>query len=119
MFIIFGWQKTAKPVESVLKTECFRCKNISGWTIWKETEWVSLFFVKVIPFLNRYHLACNICNDSISLSNSVAKEVLNPNMRTSELHDLLVKGIEEHQFQGMTEAQIQYWKSKFAEKFNP
>lgn len=117
MFIIFGWDKTIKQVESVLKTECFHCKNMAGWSIWKETEWISLFFIKVIPFRSRYYLVCNICNDSISISNSLANEILNPEKRTTELHDLLVKGIEEHQFQGMTETQIEYWKSKFADKF--
>lgn len=118
MFIIFGWAKTTKPIESVLKTECFHCKNLSGWSIWKETEWISLFFIKVIPFLNKYHLVCNICSDSISLSNSLAREILNPEKRTSELHDILLKNIEEHQFEGMTETQVEYWKSKISNKFN-
>ena len=118
MFIIFGWDKTIKPVESVLKTECFNCKNLSKWSIWKETSWISLFFIKLIPFRNRHYLVCNICNDSIGLSNSIVDEIMNPDRRSTELHDALVKGIEEHQFQGMTETQIEYWKSKFADKFN-
>ena len=118
MFVIFGWEKTAKPIESVLKAECFHCKNLSGWDVWKETEWISLFFIKLIPFLNKYYLVCSICNDSISLPNSLAREILNPNNRTTELHDSLVKSIEKHQFEGMTETQIEYWKSKFANKFN-
>ena len=118
MFIIFGWEKTVKPVESVIKTECFNCKNLSGWSIWKETEWISLFFLKLIPFRSKYYLVCNICNDSIGLSGSLVKEILDPTRRTDELHDILVKGIETHQFQGMTETQIEYWKSRFAAKFN-
>lgn len=118
MFVIFGWSKTAKPVESVLKTECFHCKNLSGWSVWKETEWISLFFIKVIPFLSKYHLVCSICNDSIPLSNSFAKEILNPKKRTDELHDTLVESIEKYQFEGMTETQKQYWKSKFSNKYS-
>ena len=119
MFVIFGWEKTSKPIESVLKTECFHCKNLSGWSVWRETEWISFFFIKLIPFLNKHHLVCNICNDSIKLSNSLARDILNPKKRTDELHDLLINSIEEHQFEGMTETQIGYWKSKFASKSNP
>lgn len=116
MFVIFGWEKTIKTVETVLSNECYHCKNHSKWSVWKETEWVSFFFIKMIPFLNRYYLACNTCNDSIRLANPVAKQVLNPAKRTSELHDELVKSINDHQFKGMTETQIRYWKSKYEEK---
>jgi hypothetical protein len=118
MFIIFGWEKTVKPVESVLNTDCFQCRNISKWSIWRETEWVSLFFIKVIPFRNQYHLVCNICNDSVKLSSAMAKDALSPNKRTQELHDLLVKSIEEHQFAGLTETQILFRKSQFQRKSN-
>ncbi len=112
MFIIFGWQTTSKPVESVLKTECYHCKNMAGWSIWKETFWLELFFIRLIPINSKYRLACNICGDSVSLPDNMARDALNPNKRTQELHDQFLKIIEEHQFSGMTETQRDYWKSK-------
>ena len=116
MLIVFGWEKTSKPVESVLKTNCYNCQNKSGWTIWKETEGVSLFFVKVIPFITKYYLCCNLCYDSVPLSAKDARACLNPKKRTRELHDHILGLIDQHQFSGLTENQIKFRKSQFEDR---
>jgi hypothetical protein len=108
MFIIFGWEKVVKPMDSILSTYCFHCKNKSTWSIWKETEWASLFFIRVFPFMTKYHISCDICGDSKALKEKKAKHALNPNKRTSALHDELVSMIENHQLQGLSEMQIEY-----------
>ncbi len=111
MFVIFGWEKSIKPMESVLKTQCYHCSNNSNWSIWKETEWVSLFFINVLPFNNKYHISCDICGDGTELSTSLAKKALMLSQRSHELHDELINIIESYQFEGFTEGQINYHKS--------
>lgn len=111
MFVIFGWDKLIKPIESVLKTQCYHCSNESKWSIWKETEWVSLFFINVIPFNNKYRISCDICGDGTELSSSLAKKSLKPSQRCHVLHDELINIIESYQFEGFTEGQINYHKS--------
>jgi len=112
MFIIFGWEKSIKPIESVLKTKCYHCNNESKWSIWKETEWVSLFFINVIPFKNKYFISCDICGDLTELATSIAKRALTPSQRNEALHDDLINIIEGFQFEGFTEGQINYHKSQ-------
>jgi len=113
MFIIFGWAKSVKPVESVLKSNCYKCLNNAGWTVWKDTDWVSLFFIKVLPVNSNYRLACDICQDSLSLSGSEAIQTLDQDRRNRHLHDALISKIEKHQFRNMTDNQIKYRKAKF------
>jgi hypothetical protein len=114
MFVVFGWEKSFKPAESLLKTHCHRCNNESSWRIWNETEWVSLFFVKVLPFLTKYHLACEVCRDAVPLDSKTVKGARNRRQLSPDesraLHDSLVKRIEDHQYGGMTEGQRRYYK---------
>lgn len=112
MFIIFGWGTTSKALEQVLSTTCMHCKNNSTWSIWKETEWVTLFFVKVLPLFSRHYLACDICADTLKLSAQTANAALTPKARTQELHDDIVRQIEQHQCHGLTERQIHFRKNE-------
>jgi hypothetical protein len=109
---VFGWQKTFEPRESLLKTHCHHCNNEVSWRIWHETEWVSLLFVRVLPFLRKYHLACEVCRDSVPLDAQACRRARNRRAldtnASRELHDSLVKLIEEHQYGGMTEGQRRY-----------
>lgn len=118
MFVIFGWEKSVKPIESIMKTSCYHCQNHSGWSVWKETEWVSLFFVKILPFINKYHLGCDVCGDSVVLKDNEARDALNQKRRSQELHDELVSKIEKHQFQSLSEGQISYRKAQLESRKN-
>jgi hypothetical protein len=114
VFVIFGWQRTFNPRESLLRTHCHRCKNEVAWRIWHETEWVSLFLVRLLPFLTKYRLACEICRDSVPLDARTCRRArnrraLDPNA-SRELHDSLVKLIEDHQYGGMSEGQRRYYR---------
>ncbi len=113
MFVIFGWERAVKPLETILKVNCYHCQNHAGWSIWKETEWFSLFFIKVLPFINKYYLSCDICGDSVHLTSEQAKHAMNRNKRSKTLHDNLVENIESHQFNQLTEGQIVYRKAQF------
>ena len=113
MFIIFCWEKTVNPLESILKNNCYHCRNHSSWSIWKESEWLSLFFIKVFPFNSKYHLGCDVCGDAIPLSTCQAKDSLNSSKRTHSLYNQLILSIESHQFSNLTEGQIIYRKAQF------
>ena len=114
MFVVFGWDKTFKQRESLLKTHCHHCSSDVSWHIWHETEWVSLFFVRLIPLVTKYHLACEVCRNSLPLDAPTCRRARNRHAldaRTSrQLHDELVKRIEDHQYGGMTEGQRTYYK---------
>jgi hypothetical protein len=112
VFVVFGWQKTFAPRESLLRTHCHHCNHDVSWRIWHETEWVSLFFVRLLPFLRKYRLACEVCRDSVPLDAKMCRlarnrEGLDPRA-SRELHDSLVRLIEDHQYGGMTEGQKRY-----------
>jgi hypothetical protein len=115
MFIVFGWEKTFKQQESLLKSHCHQCDNDVSWRIWHETEWATLFFVRLIPFATKYRLACEVCRDSLPIDSKTCQQARNRralDARASrELHDTLVKRIEDHQYGGMTEGQRSYYKS--------
>lgn len=115
MFVIFGWQKTVEPKESLLKTDCHRCGKEVSWRIWHETEWVSLFFVRLLPLLTKHHLACEVCRDSLPLDAQTARRARNRHAlderARTQLHDDLLQRIEKHQLGGMTEGQRRYYKS--------
>lgn len=112
MIVVLGWQRTFEPRESLLKTHCHHCKNDVSWRVWHETEWVSLFFVRLLPFLRKYHLACEVCRDSVPLDAKTCRRARNRGAlgetASRELHDSLVKLIEDHQYGGMTEGQKRY-----------
>ena len=91
----------------------FRSNDVS-WRIWHETEWVSLFFVRLLPLLRKYHLACEVCRDSVPLDAKTCRrarhrDALDANT-SRELHDSLVKLVEDHQYGGMTEGQRRYYR---------
>jgi hypothetical protein len=114
MFIVFGSAKTFRQQESLLKSHCHHCNSDVSWRIWHETEWVSLFFLRLIPFVTKYHIACEVCRDSLPLDSKTCRAARHRaalDARASrELHDELVKRIEEHQYGGMTEGQRTYYK---------
>lgn len=112
MFVIFGWEKTVKSLESLITTNCYHCDNVSSWSLLKETEWLSLFFIRAIPFISKYHLCCDICSNSVSLNNKLAMSTLDKRNRNEALHAELLSKIEQHQFAGLTEGQISYKKAQ-------
>lgn len=97
MFIIFGWDNTAKPQESLLTAPCAHCKVETNWTLWKQTTWGSLFFIKLIPIIDSYYLRCDKCGDTIKLDNKTAKAALDKSQRSDALHNYIVETIQKTQ----------------------
>jgi len=61
MIVVFGWLKEAKPVRPLLSSYCYHCQKTTHWHLWRETEWVSFFAVKTIPFISKNYVVCPGC----------------------------------------------------------
>jgi hypothetical protein len=40
---------------------CYHCQKAVSWHLWRETEWVSFFGVKTIPFIWKNYVVCPGC----------------------------------------------------------
>jgi hypothetical protein len=100
MFVIFGWLKEKLPVKPVLNCYCYGCQRTSSWEIWRETEWVTFFYMRTIPFLSKDALACPGCKDSIPVQKRQSAALLRGEQETA-----FVKQLEEHQLSGKSEVQ--------------
>jgi hypothetical protein len=68
MIIIFGWVKETKPVRpTLIHNYCYHCQKRASWDLWRETEWVSFFAIKTVPFLWKNFLVCSGCGDVFHL----------------------------------------------------
>lgn len=116
MFVIFGWEKHGERVKPLIDTHCYHCNNAVTWDWVKVTEWVSFFFVRVVPFKSEHFLGCGICGDAIALDNSEVRRLKKlhrlSRRKSSHLHGALVARLEQHQFEGMTENQIRWHKAR-------
>ncbi|WP_426336180.1 hypothetical protein ACN9MY_22505 [Pseudoduganella sp. R-31] len=70
MFIMFGWVKERKEVGQALTCHCYRCQRTRMWEHWKETEWVSFFTIKTIPFLSKSYLVCSACREPVAVDSA-------------------------------------------------
>jgi len=75
MFVVFGWVKDAKEIGSAVRCYCYRCQRVRQWECWRETEWVSFFMVKTIPFLSKTHLVCAACREAFQLDAQRARQL--------------------------------------------
>lgn len=69
MFIIFGWQKEAQNFTQFNACYCYNCADIKQWILYVETEWVSFFGIKTIPFLTKRNVYCERCGDILDFPN--------------------------------------------------
>lgn len=115
MFIIFGWLKEEKHEKSLLDTYCYHCNNNSTWELCSETEWVTFFDIKTIPFLKKNYIVCSKCHDVFDLNKQISNGVNRlhklSDAKSSQLHDLLVAELEQYQLSNKTERQLEYIRS--------
>lgn len=107
MFVVFGWLKEAKEVGNGLACHCYRCQRKRTWEHWRETEWVSFFAIKTIPFLSKSHVVCSACRESISLNADQSRS-----LGIEERLPHLVKFVEEHQLSQKSEVQRNFLLSQ-------
>ena len=107
MFVMFGWVKDAREVQAGLRCYCYRCQRTRQWECWKETEWVSFFTVKTIPFLSSTHVVCGACREAFKLDARRARQL----GIASELPRLGAH-LEDLQLAGKSEVQRGYLKAQ-------
>jgi len=114
MFILFGWSKKPSLVKTLLTTYCYECNKDTSWDWLKLTEWVSLFFINVIPFKSQHFLACQNCGDHIQFTKDEVDsvKVLQKLSKADSdlLHDNIVRRIEVSQLGDKTETQVKWIK---------
>lgn len=67
MIIIFGWLKEYSRQYGFVKPYCYNCGQKTLWILQKETEWISFFAVKTIPFIFKYSVFCERCGDKVDI----------------------------------------------------
>lgn len=99
MIIIFGWLKEKRPVKPMLECYCYVCQRKSSWDLWRETEWVTLFGVRTVPFLSKDSLVCSRCNDQAPIERAHSQQLQNGDgSRTTEF-------LENHQLANKNDVQ--------------
>ena len=76
---------------------CLRCGETLQWSLYKETEQASLFFIPVWRFTADYLLVCDRCQDSVKLPRALGKQLLVVESRGQDLHDAVEALVVEHQ----------------------
>jgi len=105
MIFIFGWLKETKSVRST-DCYCYHCQRKRTWDLWRETEWVTFFAVKTIPFLWKNFIECSGCGDTVRLNDARYKQV-SQGRASAELLAFL----EEHQLSQKNELQRNFLRS--------
>jgi len=100
MFVVFGWLKEERPVRPLLDCYCYVCQRKTAWMLWRETEWVTLFRMKTLPFLSKDSLACERCGDEVALAGEHSRR-----LQGGEPHQETAAFLERHQFASKTEVQ--------------
>jgi len=68
MLVIFGFgHMTKKENELPGQVVCPNCRNAVRMQLTKQTTWVSLFFIPVIPYKTEYRKICPVCRQGIQL----------------------------------------------------
>jgi hypothetical protein len=111
VFFIFGWVKESKEVGRALDCYCYRCQRIRAWEHWRETEWVSFFGIKTIPFLWKNFVPCTTCRDPVRLGAAQARQVEDKKEFPS-----LAAFLEEHQLSQKSELQRNFLQSQRAQQ---
>ena len=107
MFVMFGWVKDARELGAPVRCYCYRCQRMRHWECWKETEWVSFFMVKTIPFLSRTQVVCGACREAFKLDAQRARQL----GIAAEL-PLFVDHLEDLQLAGKSEVQRGFLKAQ-------
>jgi len=76
MIMIYGWLKERRPLKQVLASYCYVCQRNCEWHVWRESEWVTFFGMRTIPFLSKDSLACARCEGLMPLQKAQSRELL-------------------------------------------
>ena len=106
MFIVFGWLKESRAVQSALKCYCYVCQRSREWELWRETEWVTFFGQRTVPFLSKHALVCSSCSDTMPVTKAHSRTI-----GSGEIATHLEKLIHQQQLSSKTETQRRFLES--------
>ena len=116
MIIIFGSTNKGKRERSLLDTYCYQCKLETTWDWYRLTEWITAFFVPLLPTTSEHFLVCTGCHDQLKLQPEEAQGVKHLNQlaagESKALHDKIVRRLEERQLADKTETQRDFLRSQ-------
>jgi len=74
MLIIWGWGKqTRKNVGFISRIRCRHCGNDCRHDFQIFREWFTLFFIPVIPYVNRRLISCSVCGNSVDIPKEMSR----------------------------------------------
>jgi hypothetical protein len=111
MIIIFGWLKETKPIRPLLDSYCYHCQKTTNWHLWRETEWVSFFAVKTVPFIWKNYVVCPGCEYVFPLAWNRYLQVASPSTQRG-----VVKEIESGQLSAKNALQRNFLLTQRAER---
>jgi hypothetical protein len=85
MLIIYGIRRKIKGLGQ-LAYACSCCGRHTSHTAYTEREWLTLFFIPVIPFGKKYGLSCNLCGRRLHAVDDLKEQFRNWE-RTGRLED--------------------------------
>jgi len=113
VIVIFGWEKQTKPLGEVGRLHCFECKRATPWLAVAQSEWVTLFFLRVLKFSSQHHLYCTGCGATLALTSAQFRQVdgvmrQRDSIADTDIHTALTQCIEKEQLAGKTPTQVQF-----------
>lgn len=60
-FFIVGYGPRVKDLGAAGYRDCPRCANQAMWRRTESTNWVTLFFIPVLPTSSRTEVSCPVC----------------------------------------------------------
>jgi hypothetical protein len=111
VIVIYGWLKEAKEIGAAPFFYCFRCQRKRTWEHWRETEWVTFFAVKTVPFLWKNHAVCGACRQPLPLNGDDMQL-----LRDKAQWPSLVTALEERQLADKNEIQRKFLLAQRAER---
>jgi len=64
MIFIAGSHPKSERYLTIETAHCFHCNNTSRWIVRKNQQFLSLFFLPVVPLKTEYLYSCSICGNT-------------------------------------------------------
>lgn len=107
MFVIYGQGKSKEKFGPIKSLNCKNCKTSNEWMVEKSTNWLTLYFIPIIP-INKHSIHCSNCQYKeiipkveykiylgfLSLSNLIG--ITGPNAEQLKLRKILEEKLTEY-----------------------
>lgn len=85
-FIIVGWPTRTKEIGTVAPGGCPHCENQSTWTLVKQRQWLTIFWLPLLPLSFASHvLVCDTCSMAIDIDGDTVRDAKSLIQHTQDL----------------------------------